>query len=364
MKIPFFELKSQYESIKPEIDAAVKDVFTDSIYTLGPRVEAFETAFAGYCGVHHCIGLNSGTAALALLMQAHCIGKDDEVITVANTFFSTAQAISEIGAVPVLVDCEEATALINPTLVEAAITTKTKAIIAVHLYGQCADMDALSAIAKAKGILLFEDACQAHGATYKGKKAGNLANGAAFSFYPTKNLGSYGEGGCVTTNNAQIAEKIRMLRNNGAATKYVHDMVGWNERMHAMQGAVLLAKLAHLDKWNAERRRLARVYRSFLPSTVKPLMERGDGEHVYHLFVARMKDRDSVKAKLAEKDIETMIHYPVPIHLQKAYEGRWKAGDFPVSESLATDMLSLPLYPELPEEQVRRICDMLAEITA
>lgn len=364
MKVPFFELKSQYESIKPEIDAAVKDVFMDSIYTLGPRVEAFEQAYAAYCGVKHCVALNSGTAGLALLMQAHGIGHGDEVITVANTFFSTAQAISEIGATPVLVDCLEDTALIDPALVEKAITPKTKAVIAVHLYGQCADMDALKAVLKGKDILLFEDACQAHGATYKDKKTGALGDGAAFSFYPTKNLGSYGEGGGVTTNDEKIADTIRMLRNNGASKKYVHDVVGWNERMHSIQGAVLLAKLPHLDRWNAERRRLARVYRSFLPEAVKPLKERGDGDQVYHLFVTRITNRDAVQAKLADAGIETMIHYPIPIHRQKAYEGRWAEGAFPVSEALAKDMLSLPLYPELPEEQVRRICDLLAEITA
>lgn len=364
MPIPFLDLQAQYRGIKPDIDAAIQRVLDSSVYVLGPAVEEFERDFAAYCGVSHCIGLNSGTAALALLMQAYGIGEGDEVITVANTFFASAEAISEIGATPILVDCEEDSALMNPDLLEAAITPKTKAIIPVHLYGQCADMDRINAIAKAHGLLVFEDACQAHGARYNDQRTGSLADGAAFSFYPGKNLGAYGEGGAVTVNSAEAAEKIRMLRDHGSKERYHHDIIGWNERMDAMQGAVLGIKLKHLDAWNAQRRGHAALYRTLLDGIVTMIAGQPYGEPVYHLFVVRSPKRDALQAHLRERGIAALIHYPVPIHLQKAYTGRWNAGDFPATERLANEILSLPMFPELTEEQIKEVCEAVKRFAA
>lgn len=349
--VPFLDLQAQYRPLKPQITAAIEGVLDSSAYVLGPSVEAFEREFATYCGAAHCIAVNSGTSALALLMQAHGIGPGDEVITVANTFFATAEAISEIGAVPVLVDCEEDTALMDPLLLEGAITDETKAIIPVHLYGQCCDMNAILEIARRHKLLVFEDACQAHGATYKGKRAGDLADGAAFSFYPGKNLGAYGEGGAVTVNDPGIAQSIRMLREHGSRRKYHHEVIGWNERMDGIQGAVLGVKLPHLDGWNAARRAHAAAYRQSLEGAVTCISQRTYGESAYHLFVVRTPDRDALQTFLTEQGIQSLIHYPVPVHLQPAYGKRWKEGDFPVAEKLAGEILSLPLYPELTDDQ-------------
>lgn len=364
MSVPFLDLQAQYQSIKPKVSAAMQEVLDTSSYVLGPAVERFEKNFARYCGVEECIALNSGTAALALLMQAHGIGSGDEVITVANTFFATSEAISEIGAIPVLVDCEESTALIDVTKIETAITAKTKAIIPVHLYGRPADMDQISAIARTHNLLVFEDACQAHGALYNGKPAGSLADGAAFSFYPGKNLGAYGEGGAVTTNDAAIAKKIRILRDHGSPAKYHHDVVGWNERMDGLQGAVLDVKLPHLDAWNEARRAHAARYRELLPKTVQTIAESPGSTSAMHLFVIRSPDRDALQERLKSRGIQTGIHYPVPIHLQPAYRDRgWKQGDFPVAEMLAKEILSLPMFPELTEAQITEVCEAVAVST-
>lgn len=359
MPIPFLDLQAQYRAIKAEVDPAMQHVLDTSAYILGPAVEAFERDFAAYCGVTHCIGLNSGTAAIALLLEAHGIGQGDEVITVANTFFATTEAISEIHATPVLVDCDAKTALMDPSKLEAAITGRTKAIIPVHLYGQPADMDSINAVAAKHGLLVFEDACQAQGATYRGKRTGSLANGAAFSFYPGKNLGAYGDAGAVTTNNAAIAEKLRMLREHGSPKKYRHDIVGWNERMDGLQGAVLGVKLKHLDSWNAARRKHAETYRTMLPASAMPIAIQSGSESVYHLFVVRVKDRDRVQKTLTENGIATGIHYPVPIHLHRAYEGMWKPGAFPNAELLAGEILSLPMFAELTDEQIKEVCAAL-----
>lgn len=361
MSVPFLDLQAQYQSIKPEVSAAMQEVLDSSTYVLGPSVERFEQHFAEYCGAADCIALNSGTAALALLMQAHGIGSDDEVITVANTFFATAEAISEIGAIPVLVDCEEPTALIDVTKIEAAITARTKAIIPVHLYGQPAAMDQISTIARAHNLLVFEDACQAHGALYKGKRAGSLGNGAAFSFYPGKNLGAYGEAGAVTTNDAAIAKKIRILRDHGSPKKYHHDVVGWNERMDGLQGAVLDVKLPRLDAWNDARRAHSARYRELLPKTVRTIADSPGSTSAMHLFVIRSPDRNTLQEHLHSHGIQTGIHYPVPIHLQPAYKNRgWKQGDFPVAEMLAKEILSLPMFPELTNEQITEVCAAVA----
>jgi len=361
MNIPFLDLQAQYKTLKDEIRPAIDGVLDSSVYVLGPEVERFEAEFARYCGVPHCVGLNSGTAALALLMQAHNIGVGDEVITVTNSFFATAEAISEVGATPVLIDCEDDTALMDPLLIEAAITPQTKAIIPVHLYGQCANMDAILEIAHRHKLLVFEDACQAHGATYNGKRAGSLADGAAFSFYPGKNLGAYGEGGAVTVHDQGIAERIRMLREHGSRKRYHHDIVGWNERMDALQGAVLNVKLPHLDSWNMRRQEIADSYRSAFAGKIRCIEQRPYGQSANHLFVIRHADRDGLQAHLTAKGIQSLIHYPVPIHLQHAYSKLWKEGDFPIAEQLAKEILSLPLYTELTDEQVQEVIAAVLE---
>ncbi|UPA22499.1 DegT/DnrJ/EryC1/StrS family aminotransferase [Candidatus Peribacteria bacterium] len=362
MSVPFLDLQAQYRTIKDDIGPAIQKVLDSSAYILGPAVESFEKEFAAYCGTSHCVAVNSGTAALALLMQAYDIGEGDEVITVTNSFFASAEAISEIGAIPVLVDCTPDTALMDPALIEAAITPHTKAILPVHLYGQPVDMDAIMAIGKKHGVLVFEDACQAHGALYNGKRTGSLGDGAAFSFYPGKNLGCYGEGGAVTTNDAEIAQKLRVLREHGSPKKYHHDVVGWNERMDGIQGAVLGVKLPHLDNWNNARRSHAEEYLAKLPEKAVPIATQPGSTSVYHLFIIRVADRDRVQKELADRGIATGIHYPVPIHLQPAYASNWKKGDFPHSEKLAEEILSLPMFPELTSEQIDAVISALNEV--
>lgn len=364
MSVPFLDLQAQYQKIKPKVNDAIQQVLDTSAYVLGPNVEKFEKDFALYCEANYCIGLNSGTAALALLLQAHHIGNGDEVITVANTFFATPEAISEVGATPVLVDCEDYSALIDPDYIEAAITPNTKAIIPVHLYGQCADMDRINDIAKRHGLLVFEDACQAHGAIYKGKKAGSLADGAAFSFYPGKNLGAYGDGGAVTTNDESIAMSIRMLRDHGCKKKYHHETIGWNERMDGIQGAVLGVKLPYLDDWNAKRRANAELYRNKLSNSLTMIGAQAYGEPVYHLLVIRSSKRDALQTYLQEHGIASLIHYPIPVHLQPAYAGRWEKGDFPNSEKIAGEILSLPMFPELTADQIEEVCTAVKDFCA
>lgn len=363
MPIPFLDLKAQYLAIKPEIDAAIQQIVDSCAFASGPGVERFEKDFAAYCGTKHAVGTGNGTSALELILMAHGIGRGDEVITVANSFFASAEAISLAGATPVLVDCNEDDALIDVGAVERAITKKTKAIMPVHLYGQCADMDALSAIAKKHKLLIVEDACQAHGAMYNGKRAGSLGHAAAFSFYPGKNLGAFGEGGGIATDNDDVNATLRMLREHGMRQKYHHSLVGRNERMDGIQGAVLAVKLPHLDGWNAKRHSRAELYRKHL--TGKPgitlFTEHPGRTQNYHLFVVRVQNRDEVQKKLAAKGIATGIHYPIPIHLQKAYADRkdWKKGSFPVSEKLADEILSLPMFAELTDGQVEEVCEGL-----
>ncbi|MFA6523238.1 MAG: DegT/DnrJ/EryC1/StrS family aminotransferase [Candidatus Peribacteraceae bacterium] len=358
MPTPFLDLQAQYRPLKKEMEAAMQRVLDSSAYILGPAVAEFEKAFAAYCGAGHCVGLSSGTSAIALLLQANGIGQGDEVITVANTFIATAEGISHVGATPILVDCLEDTALIDPSKIEAAITKRTKAIIPVHLYGQPADMDEINAIGKKHGLKVFEDACQAHGAMYKGKKTGSLADGAAFSFYPGKNLGAYGDAGALTTNDPAVAAKAKMLRDHGSPEKYRHELVGWNERMDGLQGAVLGVKLPHLDTWNNTRRKHAASLRKALEGSVELIVDAPNRTAVYHLFVIRSEKRDALQKFLAERKIASGIHYPIPIHLQKAYAFRgWKKGDFPNAEKLATEILSLPMFAELTEEQIGEICE-------
>ncbi len=356
--VPLVDLHAQYRSIQSAIDEAVARVLRTTAFAGGPEVEAFERAFAEYCGAKHCIGVSSGTSALEIVFRAMGLKEGDEILTVPNTFFATTEAASILGVTPVFVDVDEATGLMDPALVEAALTPKTKAIVPVHLYGQPADMDPILEIAARHGLPVVEDSAQAHGATYKGKRAGSFGIAAGFSFYPGKNLGAYGEAGGIVTNDDGIAAFARMFREHGSVTKYEHRIVGRNDRMDGLQGAVLGAKLPHLDAWTAARRRLAARYRELLADEpgVRIIAERPETAGVYHLFVVRVADRDRVRAKLNANGIGAGIHYPLPLHLQECYADLGlKRGAFPVTERLAGEILSLPLYPEMTDAQQDRV---------
>jgi len=363
MKVPFLDLKAQYDSIKDEINAAIQKVIDSCAFAGGPFTAEFEKAFAEFCGTRYSIGVGSGTEALWLSLLALGIGRGDEVITVPNTFIATAEAISFSGATPVFVDIDEKTYTMNPELLEEAITSKTKAIIPVHLFGQMADMDPIMDIAKEHGLLVIEDACQAHGAEYKGKRAGSIGDAGCFSFYPGKNLGAYGEAGAVVTNNSDLQNKIGMLRDHGQGKKYYHDVIGWNARMDGIQGAVLSVKLKHLTEWNEARRKNAELYNQLL-SEINGIIapqEADYGKHIYHIYSIRVKNRKALMSSLKEKDIYTGIHYPVPVHLQKAYKHLGLSnGTFPVSVKCADEFVSLPMFAELTEDQIRYVSSELA----
>jgi dTDP-4-amino-4,6-dideoxygalactose transaminase len=348
--IPLVDLKAQYRSIQGAIDAAIQRVIDNTSFVLGPEVEAFEKDFATFCQAAHCVAVANGTDAAAMALEAVGVKRGDEVITVAHTFIATAEGISEIGAIPVFVDVCEDTLLMDPGKVEAAITPRTRAIVPVHLYGQAADMDAILAIAKRHGLKVVEDACQAHGAEYKGRRVGTMGDAATFSFYPGKNLGAYGDGGAIVTNDAAAAAWLRKKRNHGRATKYTHDFEGRNSRMDGLQGAVLKVKLPHLDGWNARRRELAARYDQLLGGMpqVRPVGVAQECLAVYHLYVVRVPNRDKVLDCLKEQGIEGGIHYPVPLHLQDAFSGQGlPRGTFPITERAADEILSLPIYPEM-----------------
>ena len=361
MNVPFLDLKVQYQSIKNEIDPAIQNVCADAAFVLGKYVFAFEKAFAEYCQTKDCIAVNSGTTALHLALLALDIGPGDEVITAANTFIATCEAISYTGANVVLVDCEDQTYCLDPAKLEEKITKKTKAIIPVHLYGQPADMDPILAIARKHNIPVIEDSAQGHGAAYNGKPTGGLGLLGCFSFYPGKNLGAYGEGGAITTSDPVLAEKLRKFRDHGSTKKYYHDVVGYNYRMEGIQGAVLETKLRHLDNWNDMRRQNADRYRKYLTGADVVLPVEAPGrKHVYHLFVIRHKHREELMAFLKSEGIDTLIHYPIPVHLQNAYRhlGLGK-GAFPVTEQITSEIISLPMYPELGEEQIRHVSEKI-----
>ncbi len=358
MNVPFLNLSAQYESIKSEVNEAIQHVIEKNAFAGGPFVEKFEGHFAEYCQTKHAIGVSSGTSALWLIMLAMNIGAGDEVITTPNTFIATAEAISFTGATPVFVDIDENSHTIDPAVIEAAITPRTKAIVPVHLFGQPADMDAILRIAQKHQLLVIEDACQAHGAMYNGKRAGSMGDAAAFSFYPGKNLGAYGEAGGVTTNNDDIAQKVRILRDHGQSKKYYHDYIGWNGRMDGIQGAVLNVKLNYIDQWNDMRRKNAQRYDALLadvPGVIAP-EEMDYARHVYHLYAIRMANRDEIIENLKKKNIFCGIHYPVPLHLQKAYQSLgYKKGDFPIAEKCAAEYISLPMFPELSDAQIETV---------
>jgi len=354
MKVSFVDLQHEYQGIKDEIDAAITGVLNRSDYVLGKPVHEFEPAFASYCEADHAVGVDSGFSALELILRAYGIGLGDEVITAANTFIATALAISNCGARPVLVDVDPETYNLDPALLENAITPATRAIMPVHLYGQPADMDSILTIAQKHGLRVIEDACQAHGARYKGRRTGSLGDAAAFSFYPSKNLGAYGDGGMVVTNDSAVAEQVRILRNVGQSAKYQHPVKGFNHRLDSIQAAVLCAKLPHLDARNAWRRETAVRYNKLLANTAVTIPTASAwAEHVYHLYIIQVDNRDKLQEHLAEAGIATGIHYPIPIHLQPAYaELGHKPGDFPVTEQLAQRILSLPMYPGIIPEAV------------
>jgi len=364
VKVKFVDLSAQHKTLETEIKEVFDRVLTNCSFVLGPEVEKFEKAFALYCQAAHCIAVSNGTAALQLVLQGLGIGSGDEVITVAHTFIATAEGITATGARPVFIDIDPVSYTMDPTKLEAAITPRTRAIIPVHLYGQPADMDSINAIAARHHIPVVEDACQAHGAKYKGRRAGSLGRAACFSFYPSKNLGACGEGGAITTDDAELARKVRMLRDHGSVKKYEHDFPAYNLRLEGLQGGVLAVKLPHLDGWNENRRGLAKRYNElFAGSKVVAPKQMPYAEHVYHLYVVVVEDREALRKALSEQGVENGLHYPIPLHMQKAYTDLgYKRGDFPVSEHVAANHVSLPMYAELPVEHVEHVAKVVREI--
>jgi dTDP-4-amino-4,6-dideoxygalactose transaminase len=363
MKVPFVNLRAQHEPIADELREVFLRVLDCSSFILGPEVQQFEEEFAKHLEVPYCVALNSGTAALHLTLLALGIGPGDEVITVPNTFIATAEAISAVGATPVFVDVDAVSYNMDPEALENAITPRTKAVLPVHLYGQSADLDPLLAIARRHNLPLVEDACQAHGATYRGKKAGTLGMAGCFSFYPGKNLGALGEGGAVVTHDPAIAEQIRMLRDHGSVRKYEHRVPGFNFRLEGLQGGFLAVKLKHLDRWNQQRIEAAKKYDELLANSELILPQvMPYGKHVFHLYAIQTEERDAVREQLTAAGIESGIHYPIPLHLQPAYRQLGHGvGSFPVSERIAQRILSLPMFPDISDEQIRYVASVLME---
>jgi dTDP-4-amino-4,6-dideoxygalactose transaminase len=364
IRVPFLDLKAQYSSIKAEVNPAIQNVLDKAAFILGEEVTQFETEFGRAHDARHCCGVSSGTDGNHVVLWALGVGPGDEVIIPVNTFIATAWGATLCGATPVFVDCDIDNYNIDPKEIESKITSRTKAIVAVHLYGQPADVDPLLEIARKHSLYLVEDCAQAHLAEYKGKKVGSLSEASSFSFYPGKNLGAYGEAGAAVTNDSEVAAKFKMIRDHGADRKYYHETYGHNYRMEAIQAAVLRIKLRHLDEWTEARRRNARRYDEYLeglPATIRPT-EMSYAKHVYHLYVIRSPHRDKLQKHLETKGISTGLHYPVPLHLQKAFHDLgYKEGDFPVAEKVAKEILSLPMYPELTEQQLKYVCDSIME---
>lgn len=361
MAVPFLDLKRQYNSIKGEVDKAISDVVESQQFVMGPKLKEFEAAFSTYCGSRFAAGVNSGTSALHLALLALGVKPGDEVITCPNSFFATAEVITAVGAKPVFCDVDTKSLCMSPELLRKKITKNTKAVIPIHLYGQCADMGQVMEIAQEKGLHVIEDACQAHGAEYNGKKAGSIGRIGCFSFYPGKNLGAYGEGGICVTNDSELDEKIRLLRAHGESQKHVHKVAGFNFRLEEIQAAVLNVKLKRLDIWNESRRKNARLYGQAItnPNIALP-EEMGYGKHVYHIYAVRSAKRDALAAYLKEKGIFTAIHYPTPIHLQPAYAGLGYApGSVPNCEKAAKEILSLPMFAELTAEEINYVADAI-----
>lgn len=367
VKVPFADFKTQYKNLKPEIDQAIKEVLNSGYFILGEKTKLFEKKFAKFCGVKYGIGVSSGTEALHLAMRACGIKAGDQIITVANTCVPTITAILEAQAVSIFVDIEPLTYTIDPAKIEAKITKKTKAILPVHLYGQCADMTQIIKIAKKYKLKIIEDCAQAHGAMHKNKKAGSFGDVACFSFYPTKNLGAYGDAGMIVANNKKIADRVRLLRNYGEKKRYHHHIKGFNNRFDELQAAILLVKLKYLNKNNQKRRQIAQKYIREL-SQIKDLIlpqEAKNRKHVYHLFVIRIKQRKKLQEFLKQRGIDTLIHYPIPVHLQKSFsEYKYCQGKLKNTEKIAQEILSLPIYPELTEEKVNFVIKQIKNFYA
>ena len=359
--IPLADLKAQYRSVKPDIDAAIAHVLENAQFALGPAVEAFEREFASYCGTTEAVAVNTGTSALHVALLAVGVRPGDEVITVPFTFVATVAAIEYAGAKPVFVDIDPDYHTMDPSALERAITPRTRAVMPVHLFGQPADMDPIADVARRYKLAVIEDACQAHGADYKGRRAGSIGDIGCFSFYPGKNLGAYGEGGAAVTSHQPYADKMRLLRSWGEKTRYEHSIRGFNYRMDGIQGAVLGVKLRHLERWTEARRRLAATYGRRLAGTgASTPMERPGVRHVYYVYAVRLLQRDTWRAHLRAMGIQTGVHYPVPVHLQPAYRDLgYKAGDFPVAEAVAGEVLSLPLFAEMTDAQLEEVCGVL-----
>ncbi|MNS70021.1 dTDP-3-amino-3,6-dideoxy-alpha-D-galactopyranose transaminase [compost metagenome] len=363
--IPILDLKPQYDSLQAQMDEAILAAIRSGQYINGPNVKAFEKELAAYMSVPHAVGLNSGTDALHLALRALDIGQGDEVITVAFTFVATTEAIGIVGAKPVFVEIDPETYNMDPAKLEAAITPRTKAIMPVHLYGQPADMDAIMAIAKKHGLHVIEDCAQAIGATYNGKMVGTIGTIGCFSFFPSKNLGAYGDGGAAVTNDAELAARLVALRGHGGRVKYHHEELGVNSRLDEVQAAILRVKLPHLDSWNAARREVAKRYNELLkdvPGVVTP-KELGGTVPVYHQYTIRVPERDRVQKELQAKGVQTMVYYPVPLHLQKVHDYLGQGmGDFPITEVRTQEVLSLPIFPELTLEQQKQVVEALKQV--
>ena len=366
MKVDFVDLKAQYEAIAPEVNEVIHRVIENADFILGKDGELFEQEFAEYCEVEHAVGVDSGMSALELALRAHGIGDGDEVITVSHTFSATAFSISLTGARPIFIDVDPRTYNMDPIQIEAVITPRTKAILPVHLYGQPADMEEISAIARKHRLILIEDACQAHGARYKGKRVGGWGDAACFSFYPGKNLGAYGDGGMIVTGNADLADKLRMLRNYGQREKYNHILIAYNRRLDNLQAAVLRVKLRHLERWNSARRAAAHLYDELLKDidgVVTPYAA-SDRTHIYHLYVIQHPQRDALLSHLREHNIFAGLHYPIAVHQQPCYEDlHVPPGLLPITESLASRVISLPMYPEIRPEQIQFVCDQVLRLS-
>ena len=375
MQVPFLDLKAQYKQIESEVVPAVTEAMAAGMFIGGPQVAGFEEEFAAFCDSRYCIGVGSGTDALRFALMAAGVGPGDAVVTVPNTFIATTEAISQVGATPIFVDIDPQTYTMDPQKLEdylakrlkpqaSSLKLRPKAVIPVHLYGQTADMDPILDIARQYDLVVIEDACQAHGAAYKNRKAGSLSIAGCFSFYPGKNLGAFGEAGAVVTRDEEVAQKIRMIRDHGQAQKYFHDTEGYNGRLDAIQAAVLRIKLKRLQDWNQSRRKNAALYTELLQeaSGITLPVEAGFAESVYHLYVILADNRDGLQEFLSEKGIATGLHYPLPLHLQKAYTRLgYVKGDFPAAESAAERLLSLPMYPELTEQQIDYVCSSIRE---
>jgi dTDP-4-amino-4,6-dideoxygalactose transaminase len=363
MRVPFVDLRAQHDALASELHQAIADVLERSDFILGREVSLFEEEFSAYCGARWAVGVDSGTSALELALRALGVGPGDEVITAANTFVATAAAIAYTGATPVLVDVNPQTYTIDVSLAESEISSRTRAIIPVHLYGHPADMDPLMELAERHRLAVVEDACQAHGARYKGQRVGSIGRAAAFSFYPSKNLGACGDGGMVTTNDEEVARCVRLLRDHGQNEKYNHILLGYNRRLDTIQAAVLRLKLRHLDEWNTGRQRLAVLYTRLLADTRVTTPVTADyAEPVWHLYVIRTAERDALREYLISRGISVAMHYPIPIHMQPAFSYLgYENGSFPVTEEHAGEILSLPMCPEVGEESLEYVVETIRE---